>query len=247
MFKSLSFWFLVGAIMVFNSCGEPAVDWQEARTGAGEQKSITLADGSTAYLNENSMLKYPVEFTQKQRNIEFKGMAFFDVQKNEKPFVITTEHERVKTNTAAQFQVNEREAPTSTSVNVVAGGVTLETLQEEGKIELTQGVKGIFEWEQKKLQQIHSATPSDMFWHTQRLYFKELPMSRVLDDLKNVFGTEISISNTDLLKCRFSYEANNPTITDVLEAFEKEFGSKVYKESETFYSLIGGSCEQANN
>jgi ferric-dicitrate binding protein FerR (iron transport regulator) len=48
-----------------------------------------LADGSKVWLNAASVLKYPVSFNGKERNVELSGEAYFEVAKNaDKPFRI---------------------------------------------------------------------------------------------------------------------------------------------------------------
>jgi ferric-dicitrate binding protein FerR (iron transport regulator) len=53
----------------------------------GEQKAITLADGSKIWLNAASMLKYPVSFDGNERTVELSGEGYFEVAGNVgKPF-----------------------------------------------------------------------------------------------------------------------------------------------------------------
>ena len=58
-------------------------------TAIGEQRSITLPDGSTALLNTNSQIN--VRYSEQSRTIQLlKGEAHFDVQKNPaRPFEVT--------------------------------------------------------------------------------------------------------------------------------------------------------------
>ncbi|MFT4761090.1 MAG: transmembrane sensor [Paraglaciecola sp.] len=225
------------------SCGEPPIEWQEAQTSAAETKSITLPDNSIAHLNENSYLKYPVEFTQSNRKVELKGIAFFDVQNDKKTFVVATEKERITVSAASKFNVNTHENVTSTSVNVAAGGVTLQPSGGGGEVELSKGVKGIFDREKKALSRIRKSTPSDMYWHTKRLEFNDTYMARVIDDLTRTFGAEITMTNPGLGKCPFTYTADNATLKEVVDAIGKSVNANVFEESEVIYSLIGGSCE----
>ena len=51
----------------------------------------TLSDGSIVYLAKYRTIAYPKVFSNKTRNVNLKGEAFFDVAKNRnKPFIITT-------------------------------------------------------------------------------------------------------------------------------------------------------------
>lgn len=58
----------------------------------GGDYKVILSDGTTIYLNEKSVLRYPVEFTGDRREVYLvQGEMYFDVAKNPvKPFVVHT-------------------------------------------------------------------------------------------------------------------------------------------------------------
>lgn len=47
-----------------------------------------MADGTKVYLNCDSELRYPVNFGERERRVELKGEAFFEVTKNGQPFIV---------------------------------------------------------------------------------------------------------------------------------------------------------------
>ena len=63
----------------------------------GEQKQVTLPDGTTAYLNSGTLLVYPQKFTGDIRSVYLIGEANFDVKKDKQhPFIVKTNHLKVK-------------------------------------------------------------------------------------------------------------------------------------------------------
>ena len=63
----------------------------------GEQKQVTLPDGTTAYLNSGTLLVYPQKFTGDLRSVYLIGEANFDVKKDKQhPFIVKTNHLKVK-------------------------------------------------------------------------------------------------------------------------------------------------------
>lgn len=63
----------------------------------GQRSQITLQDGTIVWVNANSTLKYPSNFSKKNRNVELIGEAFFEVVENtKKPFVVTTQNIEMK-------------------------------------------------------------------------------------------------------------------------------------------------------
>lgn len=58
-------------------------------TPRGGQYRITLPDGSKVWLNSESSLHYPTEFLGKERKVELKGEAYFEVAKrSNQPFIV---------------------------------------------------------------------------------------------------------------------------------------------------------------
>jgi transmembrane sensor len=91
-------------------------------TGVGEQRSITLADGSTVELNARSRVR--VQFTDEERRVSLlQGEALFQVGRDvARPFVVLSEGTRVRA-VGTQFDVNQTRI--GTTVTVVEGRVTV--------------------------------------------------------------------------------------------------------------------------
>ena len=55
----------------------------------GQRASLMLSDGTKIWLNSQSKLIYPTQFSDKERNVRLEGEAFFDVaHKEHLPFVV---------------------------------------------------------------------------------------------------------------------------------------------------------------
>jgi transmembrane sensor len=91
-------------------------------TEIGEQRSVTLADGSTVNLNARSRIR--IRFSEKERNVELmEGQALFDVAKDKaRPFVVRTDGTLVRA-VGTQFDVNRKMS--GTTVTVVEGRVAV--------------------------------------------------------------------------------------------------------------------------
>ena len=58
----------------------------------GQRVYVTLADGTTVWLNPCTRLKVPNVFDARQRIVELEGEGFFKVMKNaEAPFIVKTD------------------------------------------------------------------------------------------------------------------------------------------------------------
>lgn len=57
--------------------------------------NVVLADGTIVYLNANSELKYPTQFSGENREVYLKGEGYFKVTKGSKPFIVNSSDVRI--------------------------------------------------------------------------------------------------------------------------------------------------------
>jgi ferric-dicitrate binding protein FerR (iron transport regulator) len=72
-----------------NGADNGAVAYNVLRTPLGGQYKIVLPDGSRAWLNAGSSLKYPTAFTGNKRNVEMTGEIYFEIEPDKtRPFLV---------------------------------------------------------------------------------------------------------------------------------------------------------------
>lgn len=101
-------------------------------TQIGEQRSITLADGSTVELNSRSKVK--VRYSEHERALQLlEGQAMFRVAKDpSRPFIVTANGTRVRA-VGTQFDVNKKRG--GTVVTVVEGRVSVLTSVADARVD----------------------------------------------------------------------------------------------------------------
>jgi ferric-dicitrate binding protein FerR (iron transport regulator) len=73
------------------------VHYNKLSTPRGGQFKIVLPDGTKAWLNSASTLRYPTAFNGKDRTVELEGQAYFEVAKNAtQPFKVMVDHMEVQ-------------------------------------------------------------------------------------------------------------------------------------------------------
>jgi ferric-dicitrate binding protein FerR (iron transport regulator) len=92
-------------------------------TVKGEQKEISLHDGSTVTLSHTTELVVPKRSMNEPREVELKGEAYFRVRKGETPFIVSTALGEVRV--------------VGTEFNLRARGETLEVAVLEGRVQVT--------------------------------------------------------------------------------------------------------------
>ena len=99
----------------------------------GKKSMIVLSDGTKVWLNAGSQLVYPAVFVKDIREVSLIGEAFFDVVKNpEKPFIVKAS------------DVNVQVLGTRFDISAYPEDRTIQTVLEEGKINLKYSGNGLF-------------------------------------------------------------------------------------------------------
>ena len=85
----------VFSVQYFYDNHEP--QYSEIEAPVGQRVYLTLADGSSVWLNSRSKIRIPQTFNGKHRKIYLDGEAFFDVAENkDKPFIVETSRYNVR-------------------------------------------------------------------------------------------------------------------------------------------------------
>ena len=113
-----------GKIVYNNNASETkSVAWNTLSIPAGGYYNIILSDGTVVWLNAKSSLKYPTEFTGKERIVELNGEGYFEVaHRNNQPFKVITEHQTVEV-LGTHFNINAYPDEQSTTTTLLEGSV----------------------------------------------------------------------------------------------------------------------------
>ncbi|SHG10631.1 FecR family protein [Pedobacter caeni] len=80
-----------------HSPGEEPQMMNTLETPPGGEYQLTLPDGTKVWLNAGSLLTYPTFFNNKERKVELKGEAYFEVTRNVKsPFKVVSKNQVVE-------------------------------------------------------------------------------------------------------------------------------------------------------
>lgn len=95
-------------------------------TSKGQRTRVLLADGTVIWLNAESTLEYPVNFTDKNRQVVLSGEAFFKVKKtsHHDPFVVKVPGLDIRV-TGTSFNVKAYPNEDVIETTLVEGSITL--------------------------------------------------------------------------------------------------------------------------
>nr|WP_246581488.1 FecR family protein [Echinicola shivajiensis] len=161
---------------------------------SGQKTKLFLPDGSVAYLNSASKIKFLQGFLGNERRVFLSGEAYFEVAKNKnKPFVVESQGlETVALGTA--FNVNAYPGQDELSVSLVEGKVAISQLGDDGnglilrpgrEASLVQSTNEIFE---------RSFDPLTIIgWKDGKLVFSNADFDQVKIKLERWFGVKIEV------------------------------------------------------
>jgi transmembrane sensor len=169
---------------------------------------IKLSDGSTVILSKNSRLIYPKKFGSKERIVQLKGEAFFDISKNANhPFLIYA-NETVTKVIGTSFRIRAFQTNTKVVVSVKTGKVSVFTRKEleqhttpRGVI-LTANLQAEFTRNDQQFHKTLVENPLPLSGEKiTQLDFNDTPLNQVFDSLQAAYGIEI-IYAPELVKNR---------------------------------------------
>ncbi|AYD04160.1 FecR family protein [Neorhizobium sp. NCHU2750] len=177
-------------------------------TGTGEQKTVQLADGSTASLDADTSIS--LDFTDRQRSIRLiRGRAYFDVAKDSsRPFVVHAKDGRT-TALGTRFLVHQWDDSVTVSVEesavaVVAPDRSQAVVHQGQDISYALG-GGVSALETADLD-------ADTAWRRGKLIFQNRPLGQVVSDVNRYRSGMIRIMDAKLRTMRISgiFDINHP-------------------------------------
>lgn len=166
-------------------------------TARGEQRSVTLEDGSTIALNAGTRLTVTLA-RDGRRVVLDEGQALFDVAADaRRPFTIAAGDRTVRV-VGTRFDVRRREG--RLSVTVAEGVVEVRPAQGAAgaAFRLKPGQR-LSHVEGAPTARITAASPAEaLAWRSGRLVYRDQPLSEVVADLNAQFETPIRIEDPAL-------------------------------------------------
>ncbi|WP_440134369.1 FecR family protein [Chitinophaga sancti] len=112
-----------GLIEYNDRTGTNATSWSTISTPTGGQYQIVLEDGTKAWLNATSSLKFPTTFRNNERLVEISGEVYFEIAKDDsKPFKVNFNGNTI-TVLGTHFNVMAYKDEAKSKVTLIQGAV----------------------------------------------------------------------------------------------------------------------------
>lgn len=219
-------WAAAACIVLLSGWLFAATDWPQRwqadiATTTGEQRLVTLADGSALILNTDSAVK--LDYAGQRRGVTLlSGEAFFEVQADKnRPFIVTTAQGTVKV-VGTRFSVKTGE---TTQVDVENGVVICSAEQGQSR---QLGVGQHTEINTQSVAEISNIDTGQTFaWLKGRLIFQDQTLSDVITELDRYHPGAIVIADTKLAQTRITGNYKLDDTATLIQTLATLVGAKV--------------------
>ncbi|MBN7809960.1 FecR domain-containing protein [Algoriphagus sp. H41] len=167
---------------------QPEVRWITKVNPKGQKTSVRLKDGTLIHLNSKTILAYPEDFSETQREVRLlSGEAFFDVEKESRPFKVLLPSAEVEV-LGTDFNVKQN-GDRQLSVALVEGSVKVkDTLGNQVMLVPSEMLQID---ENGNLNKSNFDVREITGWKDKYLVFKNDDFAAVVQKLENWYGVDI--------------------------------------------------------
>lgn len=159
----------------------------------GGEYQLILPDGTKVWLNAATTIKYPTRFTGKERKIQIEGEAYLEVAKDpQHPFIVESTDQTIEV-LGTHFNINTYQAG-NTVTTLEEGAVMVSSLRgTKQSLKLKPGQQAI---NSASLTVAQADLESTLAWKNGLLYFKDAPLTKVLEEISRWYDVDIEYKNT---------------------------------------------------
>jgi len=188
-------------------------------------KDFILSDGTKVILNAQTSLKFPKEFSRKNRMVFLSGEAYFEVVHIEaKPFIVNTTDVVIEV-LGTHFDVRAYPGFESIETILLQGKVKISRLNPKTRktqsVILTPNHKATFLLDDERFIMDKINASQAVSWTKNTLVIDNETLESVLQKIELRYGVKTSLANDSLGKLRISMSIDNEPLDQVLTIIEK--------------------------
>lgn len=210
-----------GAGIFSNKLTEPKIaknERTEIVAPQGQIAKVNLPDGSHVWLNAETSLSFANDFTEKKREVVLKGEAYFEVQKGEEPFVVSTRYGEI-TVLGTSFNVSAF-GNSEFQATLIEGSIMYNNAELDEEITLSPGQQ-VMLTDNEGIQVREVSTNIYIAWVNGEIVFENEPLRTVLQKLERHFAIKIELVDSQLGDIRFTGKIENESLFEVMEYINK--------------------------
>lgn len=203
-------------------------------------KQDTLPDGTRAFLNKNSEIRFSQTKRSGKRIVELNGEAFFEVAEKEEQDFIVQAGELLIEDIGTAFNVKAFEDSSIFKVYVESGEVRLFTENSSGII-LKAGESGQYNRTDSTFTKI-SIEANVIAYRDRKFNFNNTPLNEVVNVLNATYEANIRLQGNGLGSCRLFVQFIDEDIETIIAIIAETLQLTVKKENHEII-LQGKGCD----
>lgn len=169
---------------------------------AGQRAQITLQDGTEVWLNAQSTLRYPSHFSKRSRDVEITGEAFFNVAKDSKPFIVSTQDIELEV-LGTQFNVYSYPDAGYIQTHLIEGSVKIfEKLNEKNTVILKPNEQVTIRGNQMTVDNIINS--NHLLWKEGNYCFQNERLIDIIEKLQLYYDIKIVVEDPEVFNVRYT-------------------------------------------
>ena len=191
--------------IVYEEHGKGVVteEYNKLTTPIGGEYSLVLSDGTKVFLNADSELKYPVEFSDGKRIVDLKGEAYFEVHKDSlRPFVVRVNGAE-ETVLGTSFNVNTYGDDGQIYTTLVNGAVRVSSVKNGQAEVLKPGMQSVMDVQSGQLTVREVDVEPYVAWREGRFVFRAMTLDLIMRQLQRWYDFEVFYQNPELKDYEF--------------------------------------------
>lgn len=178
-------------------------EYNKLTTPVGGEYSLVLSDGTKVFLNADSELKYPVEFSDGKRIVDLKGEAYFEVHKDSlRPFIVRINGAEV-TVLGTSFNVNTYGDDGQIYTTLVNGSVRVSSMKNKQEEILKPGMQSVMNVQSGLLTVRKVDVEPYVAWREGRFVFRAMTLDLIMRQLQRWYDFEVFYQNSELKDYEF--------------------------------------------
>lgn len=203
-------------------------------TERGGEVEFTLDDGSRVWLNADSRLEFPVQFTGKERRVVLIGEAYFEVSSNkDKPFIVQSQGMNTRV-LGTTFNIKAYNDDPIIQTTLISGKVEVDISNKS--IRLNKGFAAVMNRQTGKVEVVKADIESIIAWKSGYYIFNDKGLDDVMRTLARWYDIEHNISSEQLVEHTFSGRISKyETLEETLERITFAGGPQFKVEGRVVY------------
>jgi transmembrane sensor len=206
------------------------------QTGPGEQRTVSLPDGSSIKLSANTRIEVSTGYNKSKREVNLKnGEAYFDVKHNDRiAFIVNLGTASIE-DVGTSFFIQKLKD--SIKVQVTAGEVAFINNSDNDTRRLSAGMSLLVQTGKKSFNPVikfDSVTTVPNL-----LQFDNTVLTEVIFNLGRAFNKKIVLTDSVLAQKRFTADLEGQAFEGAIEILSKSLSIKYFEKDDVYYLKAG--------